>query len=499
MVSLFLGITLCIAGVVAAGITGSWSVTPTVLLILGIILLALGLWLRMGKRKFWQQRATRQGTKAIAKTIWVILILGLINWAGIVYSQQWDLTENQINTLSEQSQNIVAKLEQPLEVLIFDRQLDPELENLLQNYRRYSERFRFKLIDPEQQIGLAQQYGVQTLGEIYLRYGEKQQKLSADNLPSGVLTETQLTNGIAKIKRDRPIDIYFLQGHGEASLELVEGGLAQAVQILTARGNNVNTLNLAQSGKIPDDADLIVVAGATRKLLAAEVSTLQQYLKTGGSLLLLLSPNVDIGITPILQNWGIEPDRRLVVDGSGASSVMGFGPGVAIVNNYGEHPIAASFGDGITLFPEASPLKIIEKAEVESTPLAITSQQTWAESDLQAEEITFDASTDLSGPLNIAIASIRQQPQPARLVVFGSTTFATNGWFEQQLNGDLLLNAINWLVGEDRDTLTIRPQEPANRRLNLSSLQAEVISWLALRIMPFLALVVSVVLWWKSR
>ena len=499
MVSLFLGITLCIAGVVAAGITGSWSVTPTVLLILGIIFLVFGLWRRVGQRKFWQQRATQQGTKAIAKTIWVILILGLINWVGIVYSQQWDLTENQINTLSEQSQNIVAKLEQPLEVLIFDRQLDPELENLLQNYRRYSERFRFRLIDPEQQIGLAQQYGVQTLGEIYLRYGEKQQKLSADNLPSGVLTEAQLTNGIAKIKRDRPIDIYFLQGHGEASLELVEGGLAQAVQILTARGNNVNTLNLAQSGKIPDDADLIVVAGATRKLLAAEVSTLQQYLKTGGSLLLLLSPNVDIGITPILQNWGIEPDRRLVVDGSGASSVMGFGPGVAIVNNYGEHPIAASFGDGITLFPEASPLKIIEKAEVESTPLTITSQQTWAESDLQAEEITFDASTDLSGPLNIAIASIRQQPQPARLVVFGSTTFATNGWFEQQLNGDLLLNAINWLVGEDRDTLTIRPQEPANRRLNLSSLQAEVISWLALRIMPFLALVVSVVLWWKSR
>ena len=499
MVSLFLGITLCIAGVVAAGITGSWSVAPTVLLILGIIFLVFGLWRRVGQRKFWQQRATQQGTKAIAKTIWVILILGLINWVGIVYSQQWDLTENQINTLSEQSQNIVAKLEQPLEVLIFDRQLDPELENLLQNYRRYSERFRFRLIDPEQQIGLAQQYGVKSLGEIYLRYGEKQQKLSADNLPSGVLTEAQLTNGIAKIKRDRPIDIYFLQGHGEASLELVEGGLAQAVQILTARGNNVNTLNLAQSGKIPDDADLIVVAGATRKLLAAEVSTLQQYLKTGGSLLLLLSPNVDIGITPILQNWGIEPDRRLVVDGSGASSVMGFGPGVAIVNNYGEHPIAASFGDGITLFPEASPLKIIEKAEVESTPLTITSQQTWAESDLQAEEITFDASTDLSGPLNIAIASIRQQPQPARLVVFGSTTFATNGWFEQQLNGDLLLNAINWLVGEDRDTLTIRPQEPANRRLNLSSLQAGVISWLALRIMPFLALVVGVVLWWKSR
>ena len=499
MVFLFLGIVLCIAGTVAASITGSWTIAPITLSIVGIVLLVLGLWLRMGQRKFWQQRSTQQRTKAIAKTIWVLSILGLINWVGIVYSQQWDLTENQINTLSKQSQNIVAELEQPLEVLIFDRQLDPELENLLQNYRRYSDRFRFELIDPEQQIGLAQQYGVQSLGEVYLRYGEKQQKLGTGNVQSGVLTETQLTNGIAKIRRDRPLDIYFLQGHGEASLELVEGGLAQAIQNLTDRGSKVSSLNLAQSGKIPDDADLIVVAGATRKLLVAEVSTLQQYLKTGGNLLLLLSPNIDLGIEPILQNWGIELDRRLIVDGSGASSVMGFGPAVVIVNNYGKHPITASFDDSITLFPEASPLKIIEKAEVSSTPLAITSQQTWAENDLQAEEITFDASTDLSGPLNVAIASIRQQPQPARLVVFGSTAFATNGWFEQQLNGDLLLNAINWLVGEDRDTLAIRPQEPANRRLNLSSLQAGIISWLASRIMPFLALVVGVLLWWKSR
>lgn len=499
-IALFLlGIVLSVAGIVAANI-GSWSIAPVLLLFLGIILLALGLWLWMGQRKFWQRRAMQQGAGAIAKTAVVLLILSLVNWVVIVYSQQWDLTENQINTLAEQSQNVVANLEQPLEVLVFDRQIDPELENLLQNYRRYSDRFQFQLIEPEQEIGLAQQYGVQSLGEVYLRYGEKTQKLSTGNVQVGELvTETQLTNAIAKIERDRPIHIYFLQGHGEASLELVEGGLAQVAEHLSDRGNNVRPLNLANTGTIPDDADLIVIAGATRKLLMAEVSTLQQYLKAGGSLLLLLSPNIDVGIDPILQNWGVELDRRLVVDGSGASSMMGFGPAVAIVDRYGDHPITASFRDGISLFPETRPLKIIEKAGIESNPLAITNQQTWAENDLQAEEITFDSATDLSGPLTVAIASTRQQSQPSRLVVFGSTTFATNGWFEQQLNGDLILNAINWLVGEDRDTLTIRPQEPANRRLNLSSFQTLTISWLALRIMPFAALVTAVLLWWRRR
>ena len=216
-------------------------------------------------------------------------------------------------------------------------------------------------------------------------------------------------------------------------------------------------------------------------------------------MLLLLSPNAVIGITPLLLVWGIYPDNRLIIVGSGAGSLMGFGPGVAIINSYGDHPITSSFRNGISVFPESLPLKTTTKAEIESTPLAITTKQTWAESDLSSEEITFDSAKDLSGPLNVAIALSRSQPQSSRLVVFGSSTFATNGWFEQQLNGDILLNSVSWLIGEDQDSLSIRPKEAANRRINLSSLQAGMISWLAIRIMPLAALIFAGVLWWQRR
>ena len=493
IVLFFHGIALSVAGIVALSIAG-WSIIPIILLISGAILFALGLRSNRGKQ-IWQRSSTKQGINAVATTVIVLLVVGLINWLGIRYSTRWDLTENQLYTLSSQSQTLVAELEQPLKVLVFDRNINPQLENLLENYRRYSKQFQFEFIDPEQKIGLAQQYGVQSLGETYLQYGDRRQKLDV----ADALTETQLTNAIEKIRRDRPTNIYFLQGHGEASLELVEGGLAQVVTNLEDRGNTVRELNLASSGKIPDDADLIIIAGATRQLLAAEVSTLEQYLMTGGNLLLLLSPNTDLGITPLLQNWGIELDDRLIVDGSGEGKIMGFGPAVAIVNNYGNHPITASFSNGISLFPESRPLKLLEKAGINSTRLVISDRQTWAESDLSSEEITFDSTQDLSGPLNIAIASVRQQPNPSRLVVFGSSTFATNGWFEQQLNADILLNSIDWLLGEDRDTLAIRPQEPANRRLNLSSMQATIISWLALRIMPAIALIAGGWFWWRRR
>ncbi|WP_229640409.1 GldG family protein [Waterburya agarophytonicola] len=410
------------------------------------------------------------------------------------------MTENQIYTLSTLSQAVVQKLEEPLEILVFDRNINPNLESLLKKYQNISQKFKFRFINPEQKLGLAQEYGVQFLGEIHLQYGDKQQKLNIDNGSIGEpITETQLTNSIEKIQRDRITQIYLLQGHGEASSQLVQGGIAQVVKNLEDKGNNVTELNLASSGKIPDRTDLIIIAGATRKLLTSEVSRLQTYLSAGGSLLLLLSPNTDIGITPLLREWGIELDNRLVVDGSGAGDIMGFGPGVAIVNNYGNHPITANFANGISIFPESRPLKIIKNTGIKSTPLAITSEQTWAERDLKNEEIVFDPNQDLSGPLNIAIALESDRSPSSRLVIFGSATFATNGWFEQQLNADMIINSVNWLIKEEREILTIRPREVANRRINLSSLEARAIDWLAWRIIPSLALGIAIYLWSQRR
>jgi ABC-type uncharacterized transport system involved in gliding motility auxiliary subunit len=499
IILLFLSITLIVAGIIAISITEKLSLLAIALIFSGIICLILSLWLWGNKHKFWQKRTTKQSASALTTTILVLLVIGLINFFGIRYNLRWDFTENKIFTLSEQSQTIITQLKQPLEVFVFDRNINPKVEQLLQNYSRYSQQFKFKFINPEQEIGIAQQFGVQSLGEIYLQYGNKKQKLNVSNNTVGQpLTEIQLTNGIEKIKRDRPINIYFLQGHGEASLELVEGGVAQAVTNLKDKGNKVQELNLASTGKIPDNANLIIIAGATRKLLTAEVTSLQKYIDAGGNLLLLLAPNTDLGINTLLQTWGIELDNRLIVDGSGAGNIMGFGPGVAIVNNYGNHPITVSFRNGISIFPESRPLKTQNKQGIDSTPLAITNKQTWAESDLTSEEISFNPAQDLSGPLNIAIALNRSKPKSARIVVFGSSTFAANGWFEQQLNGDIFLNSVSWLIGEDQENLSIRPKEAANRRLNLSSMQGTIISWI-MWIMPLIALITAGILWWQRR
>jgi ABC-type uncharacterized transport system involved in gliding motility auxiliary subunit len=69
-------------------------------------------------------------------------------------------------------------------------------------------------------------------------------------------------------------------------------------------------------------------------------------------------------------------------------------------------------------------------------------------------------------------------------VVIGNSTFATDGLFEQQLNGDVFLNAVSWLGKKDDSTLSIRPRLVTNRRLVMTAEQKTGLIILALFVLP---------------
>jgi hypothetical protein len=75
-------------------------------------------------------------------------------------------------------------------------------------------------------------------------------------------------------------------------------------------------------------------------------------------------------------------------------------------------------------------------------------------------------------------------PVKARLVVFGDSDFASNQYFGQQANGELLMGAVNWL-GEGEDRLEIPDRQPPFNPINLVGTQGTVILWVSVFILPF--------------
>lgn len=509
---------LLIIGLVAGFVAGSWSGVPSALIISGFVIFTL--WLLFEgytQPGFWGKRSTQVGTNALISTLAVLVILGLINFLAVRLNVRADLTENQIFTLAPQSQELVRQLPQPVKVVIFSPQPNPIDQQLLDNYRRLNSQFSYEYVDPQQQPGIAREFKVQTIGDVFIQSGTNRKSIQTVS-PEQRLSERRLTNGIAQVTNSQTPKVYFLQGHGERKLEAGQGGFSQATSRLGDEGYKPEPLNLAENPKVPEDASVLILASPQRALLESEINALKDYLKRKSGLMVLVDPQTDPKLTGLLQDWGIQFSDRLVIDPAGEAS--GLGPGVTIVSQYGDHPVTRGFGNGISFYPLARPVQQSTISGIEATALLITSDRTQARLIAPSGELKSDPA-DPKGPFAIGYAlsrSVQTEPAPspspspspspqsqpetkpqARLVVMGNSGFATDGLLGQQLNGDLFLNSVSWLSQRDDQLLTIRPKEVTNRRLIMSVPQQMASALIAMAILPAIGLLAAGFVWWKRR
>ncbi|TVP64864.1 MAG: ABC transporter, partial [Nodularia sp. (in: Bacteria)] len=396
-------------GLTSGLVSGNWGIIPLVFLITGTVIGAVWIVLQSQKNQWWNRRSTQVSTNALIAIVAVFVILGLVNFLSTRYNLRKDLTEAQLFTLAPQSQELVRGLPQPVKLWIFDVNRNPQDRELLENYRRQSSNFQFEYIDPQARPTLANKFGVQDYGEVYLESGDNRQLVQTLNVNER-LSEIRLTNRLQQITTATTTAIYFLQGHGEKAFTSGQEGISQAIQGLGDRSYVASPLNLVEQSQVPEDAAVVVVAGPKRELFDNEVKALQNYLNRGGNALLMIDPNTNTNLDSLLQEWGVSLDNRLAVDVSGAG--VGLGPAVPIVTDYGQHPITKEFGNGISFYRLARPLEISPVAGIESTTLLQTKPypDSWGESDQQSEKLEFNPETDIPGPLTLGVALTKTIP-----------------------------------------------------------------------------------------
>ncbi len=536
----WLGPFFLAAGLTVGLISEKWRIIPLLLIIIGLIICGLWVIVQSQQNKWWQKRSTQSGTNAFVATLSVLIILGLINFLGIRYHLRLDLTDSQLFTLSPQSRELVSNLPETMKVWLFSKEQNIQDRELLDNYHRQSNKFKFEYVDPQLKPGIAEKFGVKDYGEVYLEFQNKRQVVQIIS-ENERLSEVKLTARLQQITSSKTAKIYFLQGHGEHPLSASKGAISQAIQGLIDKNFITSGLNLAEQPQVPDDAAVIVVAGPQKELLIGEVTALQNYLNRGGNLLLMIDPNTNPKIDTILKDWGVRLDNRLAIDTSGAN--LQLGPAAILVTEYGQHPITKDFGKNISVYPLTRPLEIDSVSGIESMALLKTKPypSSWAESDQKSEKLEFNEGKDLKGPLTLGVALTRKlsnqtsptptpiptnsptpiptnsptpirtnSPTPiptnspatakeSRLVVFGNSNFAVDGLFGQQLNGDVFLNSVSWLSQQDQQLLSIRPKEPKNRRIIISTFQANLLTISALFLLPLIGLVTGFIIWWKRR
>jgi ABC-type uncharacterized transport system involved in gliding motility auxiliary subunit len=452
---------------------------------------------------FLGERSTKFGANAAIYSVLFIGILVMVNFLAARHPRRFDTTEAGVYSLSPESIKYVKDLDRDLDLMAFvETGKDPAIEDLFKSYAEQSSHVKYQMVDPDKSPDLTQRYNVTQYGTVRVAYGDQSTLVSKAD-------EESITNAILKVMHSTKKTICLVEGHGEPDAGDVESPKAYGDfrTALESENYTVKAVLLATQPKVPDECNLLIVPAPQKPYLEPEVGLVKEYLSGGGRAVFLLAAQRGPELTPLLADYGIQVGNDIVVD-----QVLRLFQGPAlgvepIADKYGRHPITEGFKQR-TIFPFARSVDAIseKKDGIDVTWIVKTSPSSWAETDLDdlfKGKATFDAKTDRKGPISIAVAATVTTKQgdkdvSSRLVVFGSDEFVDNKFLNNLYNRDLMLNAVNWAVGEDKQ-ITIRTRSVRASRVQLTSDQVTRIFYLSVLIVPEVLLLLGISVWSRRR
>ena len=477
---------------------------------------------------------TRFVHKAFFGILSLIIILAILVGLYIIsinFPIRFDLTQNKSYTVSQQTMDVLSRIDSPLSIVVLrSPSTDPTSADwrsdlLLDQYQRLSKHITVEYINPIEKPSAKSKYQMTQVGEIIFSYGQSKQvrvyrkdltaqsKVTAEPLFVG---EEKFTQAIYTLLEQESYVVYFTVGHGERQLQDRGGeGLSYVKTYLENENYKVRDLNIILEN-IPTDASLIIIASPVETFSDFEIEKLDNYVKTGGKLLVLYDSfmdrsNFNSNLDIFLSDWGFKTKNDYIIDP--VSSVV---IPVNVVPQYTTHPITQTLKEGnvfACLVVARSILSGESKYSGSFENIITTSPQGYGK-----EEATFDLSrarfnprTDIAGPVPLAVAGtydIEGRDVPARIVVFGDATFALNAYINPDQgqsvdvafagNKDLFMNTVAYLL-EARQKITIRPKEASIKNLTLTTTQTNFIRYVAQIGLPCLFGILGILIWFLRR
>jgi hypothetical protein len=399
-------------------------------------------------------RQARYGGNAAVLLIAFLGILVVINYVVFQNAQDWnlrkDLTEDQEHTLAPETLEVLASVPNPVHAEAFftvGNFNQDRARELLEDYEFFSDgTFSYEFVDPNEDPLRATAAGITSDGTIILTMGGASESIT-------VAAETQLTAGIIKLMNPTESKFYFVTGHGERDTEeFGDIGISQAKTDLIDKNYIVESINLLTVTEVPADATALVIAGPIFPFTPEEVGVVQNYVESGGSLMVMFEPVIftEFGeevepLTAYLETtYDIAIGNDLIVDLTSGQPV------VAIGNppNYAPHAVTNALGGVATVFPTAR--SIDPSAGGIGVAVISTALEAWAEEDMDSlADSTANAGTgELVGPVPIVVA-FDEPIFGGRIAIMGDADYMSNVLYSQFGNSLLFVGMADWIAEND--------------------------------------------------
>lgn len=505
----FLGAFLALVSAFAIQfMTGMWLNLNSLFLALAGTLVVLAAVLDW--KLYWEfltMRTTKHGMNMGAMIVLVVTLTVCVNYLASKHNKTWDLTQEKLNSLSEQTTKLLDGLKQDVEIKIFykgptaqeQRQKVKQALAMYQDYGKVKIRFINAYVD--------QAMAVQYLNDLPDR-DQEQVFVFVENAGHKVrveepFDEATITSGLIKATRESEAKIYFVKGHGEKDIGAEDdAGLKDFARALGEASFKVESLSLMDKPEVPADASIVAIIGPSMPYLDAELEALRKYIQSGGRLFIALDPGQRHNLANLTKSIGVQFANNYVMT---LTPVVGGGPATVLGRTFDAgNEITRSFpaGGSFALFPLASEVKAADDrpADVQVSDLVKSDNSTFTMNDVsqrlrerpQTKPVTIAVSVKGSGA-----AGDGEKKREFEAVVVGDSDFLANRALLVGVNRDLAMNAVAFLANQ-KDLISIKPKMPKGSMITLTRAAklGVIIAGLAL---PLLLLLTGGVLWFRRR
>ena len=472
--------------------------------------------------KFLSSRQTKYTAYASTYIVVVVAVLGAINFLANRYDKSYDSTSNKQFSLSDQTIKVVSNLKNDIHLTYFDESTRfPQARDLLDRYTALSPKVKAEYIDPVKKPQQAKSAGYRRDVSILVDSGARQEEAKS-------LTEEEVTGAIIRSQKSGERNVCFVSAAGEHSIDdEANTGYSLMKQLLQRDNYKTRTIDFkppaAEPGKplaigqtptaaaveVPKDCLVMVVGGPQLAYPKPIVDAMKAYVTGGGHALFMLDNVLRIGrdeppaenpdLIAMLTDWGVTPNKDLVLDLSGIGNMFGAGPEIPIVLAYEAHAITRPLSRVPTAFPVPRSLEIKSGGKATVEKLFGTTEDS-----ISVDEVTASGGIDpkkgKKGPFTLAAAGTLQGTPAGRFIVVGTSQWAENRAMGSRTlgNRDLFMNMINWLSA-DEDLISIRPKSTEDRPLTLTTEKLNLVFWLSVIIFPLGIVGFGLATWWKRR
>ncbi len=462
---------------------------------------------------------------SILKTICIILFLIAI-FIGVNFLvrkldiQDIDVTESKLYTLSDDSINQIKKIEKNVLIYFFGFESNNKIIDLAKQYTKSNDNIIVQTEDVMQRPDLKEKFGIEDGNNaIVIESNEKNKLLTTDELYTYDystqeeidLTEQKITNAILDVTADEKPVIYFLKGHGEYSLE---SHLTILSLYLQNEVNDVKSLDLLVTNKLPEDISLLVICSPTQDFKDFETELIMGYINNGGKILFLNDPNFKeelVNVQKILDVFGISFDNKGILFEKDSNKMLMQTPNIIIPSiSYTDITKDITTDGGVALLNSS---KInFKNDKIEESELTVEKIITSNETSVYKSDFTNNSNENISNEekekftIGALINKQIDDKRKSTLIAYANNAFATDYIItigNQDIpciylynNKDLILNSISYLTNKN-DRITVR-KNSGTVSYTVTEAQNKIIR-IVIFAFPILIIILGIIIWQKRR